>query len=177
MLASPKLNKPLLIYVATTTQVVSAALVVEREEPGHALKVQRPMYFISKVLTDCEARYTHVQKLLYAILISKRKLLHYFECHAISVMISHGLSEIINNRDTSGKIVKWALELMGLDISYVPRAAIKSQVLADFVAEWTEVQVAPAPTESEHWSMYFGGSLTFDDAGSGVVLISACTSK
>ena len=61
------------------TQVVSAALVVEREEEGHALKVQRPMYFISEVLSDSKTRYSQIQKLLYAILITKRKLRHYFE--------------------------------------------------------------------------------------------------
>ena len=40
-----------------TTQEVSAALVVEREEEGHTLKVQRPMYFISEVLSDSRTRY------------------------------------------------------------------------------------------------------------------------
>jgi hypothetical protein len=49
-------------------QVVSAALVVEQEEPGHVYKVQRPVYYISKVLYDYETRYNQVQKLLYAII-------------------------------------------------------------------------------------------------------------
>ena len=60
VLTSPEPNEPLLLYTAATNQVVSAVLVVEREELGHALKVQRPIYFISKVLTDCESRYTHI---------------------------------------------------------------------------------------------------------------------
>jgi hypothetical protein len=46
-----------LLYIATTTQMVSAALVVEREEEGHALKVQRPVYFVSEVLLDSKTRY------------------------------------------------------------------------------------------------------------------------
>jgi hypothetical protein len=49
-------------------QVISAALVVEQEEPGHVYKVQRPVYYISKVLYDYETRYNQVQKLLYAII-------------------------------------------------------------------------------------------------------------
>ena len=49
-------GEPLLLYIAATTQVVSAALVVEREEEGHALKVQCPVYFISEVLSDSKTR-------------------------------------------------------------------------------------------------------------------------
>ena len=50
-------GEPLLLYIAATTQVVSAALVVEREEEGHALKVQHPVYFISEVLSDSKTHY------------------------------------------------------------------------------------------------------------------------
>jgi dsDNA-binding SOS-regulon protein len=50
-------KEPLLLYIAATTHVVSATLVVEREEAGHILKVQRPVYFISKVLADSKTRY------------------------------------------------------------------------------------------------------------------------
>jgi hypothetical protein len=64
VLASPEPSETLLLYIAATTQVVSAALVVEREEPGHVYKVQRPIYYISKVISDCKTHYNQVQKLL-----------------------------------------------------------------------------------------------------------------
>ena len=57
------------------------------------------------------------------------------------VMMSYPLGEVVQNRDATERITKWALELMGQGISYAPRTTIKSQVLADFVAEWTEVQM------------------------------------
>jgi hypothetical protein len=57
VLASPKPSGTFLRYVAATSQVISAALVVEREELGHIYKVQRPIYYISTVLSDYEARY------------------------------------------------------------------------------------------------------------------------
>ena len=60
ILVPPTDGQPLLLYIATTTQVVSAALVVEREEEGHALKVQRPIYFVSKVLSDSRTRYPQI---------------------------------------------------------------------------------------------------------------------
>ena len=80
-----------------TTQVVSATLVVEREEEGHALKVQRHVYFISEVLSDSKTRYPQIQKLLYAVLIAKRKLCHYFESHPVMIVTSFPLSEVVQN--------------------------------------------------------------------------------
>jgi hypothetical protein len=50
-------GKTILLYVVPTTQVVSATLVVEREELRHVYKVERPIYYISKVLSDYETRY------------------------------------------------------------------------------------------------------------------------
>ena len=78
ILTAPDDGETLLLYIASTTHVVSTTLVVERDEPGHAYKVQRPIYFISEVLGESKLRYPQVQKLLYAILITSRKPRHYF---------------------------------------------------------------------------------------------------
>jgi hypothetical protein len=68
------------------------------------------------------------------------------------VVTSYGLREIIGNRLAMGRIAKWALKLMGLNITYVPQMTIKSQAMVDFVAEWTETQQPPLghPRELEH---------------------------
>jgi hypothetical protein len=52
------------------------ALVVERADEGHILKVQRTIYFISEVLTESKTRYPRIQKLLYAVLVAKRNVIH-----------------------------------------------------------------------------------------------------
>jgi hypothetical protein len=88
-------GEPLLLYVATTTQVVSAVIVVERKEEGHALQVQRHVYFMSEVLFETKIRYLQVQKLLYAVVLAWRKLRHYFESHPVMVVSSFPLEEIV----------------------------------------------------------------------------------
>ena len=57
ILVTPERGEPLLLYVTASNHVVSAALVIERLELGHQLKVQRPIYFIGEVLTDPKVRY------------------------------------------------------------------------------------------------------------------------
>ena len=61
---------------------------------------------------------------------------------------------------------------MGHDIRYIPRTAIKSQALADFVAEWMEVQLPTPDVTHEYSTMYFDGSIKAPGSGAGVVLIS-----
>jgi len=124
--------------------------VVEWEEEGHALKVQRPVYFVSEVLSDSKTLNPQIQKLLYAVLISRRKLRHCFESHLVMVVTSFPLGEVVQNGDAVGRFAKWALELMGQGISYAPWTAIKSQALADFVAKWTEIQMPPAGIDQEY---------------------------
>jgi ribonuclease HI len=152
--------------------VVSAAVVVERREEGHALLIQRPVYFISEVLSETKIRYPQIQKLLYAVILTRRKLRHYFESHPVTVVSSFPLGEIIQCREASGRIAKWAAKLMGETLSFAPWKAIKSQVLADFLAEWVNTQLLTAPIQAQLWTMYLDGSLMKSEAGVGLLFIS-----
>jgi ribonuclease HI len=172
ILMPPAAGEALLIYVAATTQVVSAAVVVERREERHALLIQRPVYFISEVLFETKIRYPQIQKLLYVVILTWRKLRHYFESHPVTVVSSFPLGEIIQCREASGRIAKWAVELMGETLSFAPQKAIKSEVLADFLAEWIDTQLPTAPIQAKLWTMYFDGSLMKTGVGTGLLFIS-----
>jgi ribonuclease HI len=172
VLTPPQDGEPLYLYSAATTQVVSAVIVVERAEEGHPLPIQWPVYYISEVLSETKARYPQVQKLLYAVVLARRKLRHYFEAHPVTVVSSFPLGEIIRNPDAAGRIAKWSVQLMGETLAYAPRKAIKSQILADFVVEWTDTQLLPPQIQAECWTLYFDGSVMKTGAGVGLLFVS-----
>jgi hypothetical protein len=74
VLTAPRKKEQLLLYLVATTHVVSSAIVVEQQEDGHAYPVQRLVYFVSEVQSESKACYQPVQKLLYSVLITSRKL-------------------------------------------------------------------------------------------------------
>jgi hypothetical protein len=139
VLVAPKEQEPLLLYIAATHQVVRTVLVVERSEEGKAHRVQRPIYFLSEVLSPSKQRYPHYQKLAYNVFTTARKLQQYFAVHPIIVVNETPLSNILNNPEAIGRVSLWGIELSPLVITYEKRKAIKSQVLPDFTAEWLEL--------------------------------------
>jgi hypothetical protein len=130
------------------------------------------MYYVSEVLADAKTCYTQPLKLLYALLVTSRKLCHCFQAHKIVLPSSFPLGEIICNRDANSRIVKWSVELGEFEIEFCPWQVVKSQILADFVSEWTEIQMHPPKERPEHWIMYFDGTLNLEGTGGGFLLIS-----
>jgi hypothetical protein len=126
ILTAPQKDDILLLYIAATDRVVSTVIMVEHEEPGHVYKVQRPIYFISEVLNESKVRYPQIQKLIYAILITSRKLKHYFDGYRVVVKTSFPLGDIIRNKDTNGHIIKWAMELCPYSLEFQSHKTIKS---------------------------------------------------
>ena len=82
-----------------------------------------------------------------------RKLKHYFQGHPITVVSSAPLGDIIQNREATGRVAKWAIELGSHGLKYVPRTAIKSQALVDFTNDWTEMQM-PKRSRTTHIGLF-----------------------
>ena len=177
IITAPRPDETLLIYIAATSRVVSIAIVVEREEAEQAYKVQRPIYFISEVLNEPKTHYPQVQKLLYAILITSRKLHHYFEYYKIAIVTEFPLGDILYNKEANGRIIKWVVELGTYSIDFRSMPTIKSQALTDFVAECTEIQEPIPATCPEHWVMYFDGALNINGVGAGILFITPTKDK
>jgi hypothetical protein len=132
ILVGPLPGETMLLYVAASNRAISAVMVVERKEEGEKQLIQRPVYYISEALTESKQRYLHYQKLVYALLRAQRRLAPYFHEHPIKVVASTPLADIIHNREATGRVAKWAVELGVHNITYEPRRAVKSQALADF---------------------------------------------
>ena len=73
-------------------------------------------------------------------MVTSRELCHYFQAHPIIIMIDQLIRKTMNKIDVAGHLVQWAIELGQFDTEYQPRVAIKAQVPANFIAEFTYPQ-------------------------------------
>jgi hypothetical protein len=98
-LTPPSSGTPLILYVAASHSVVSAALVQEKQDGQ--VKRQALVYFVSEVLSLSKKNYTELEKVLYAVLMASKKLRHYFQAYHIKVPSSQPLKDIMRNREAT----------------------------------------------------------------------------
>ncbi|KAK3001662.1 hypothetical protein RJ639_021658 [Escallonia herrerae] len=173
LLSKPLPGEDLLIYLSVTEVTVSTVLI--REEDG----VQKPIYYVSKVLQDVETRYPKIDKIALALIISARRLRPYFQSHTIVVLTDQPLRKVLLSPEASGRLVNWSVELGEFDLQYKPRTAIKAQALAqalaDFIVECTLPEDPPQSVISEvtdPWNLYVDGSSAVGNSGAEIILIS-----
>jgi hypothetical protein len=119
---------------------------MDHEGPGPTVGVrtiQKPVYYVSEVLHETKVRYLETHKLIYAVLVASWNLRHYFQAHRVVVVTSFPLRAILHNSNTTGNIAKWVAELAEFQLDFQPCHAVKSQVLADFIVEWTPPPSTP----------------------------------
>jgi hypothetical protein len=109
--------------------------VQEKEEEGKIKQI--PVYFAFEALSGSKIFYSELEKIAYAVIMTARKLRHYFKGHKIRVITNQPLSDLFANKEASTRIIKWSAELSEYIVDFDRRSAIKSQVLADFVVDWT----------------------------------------
>ncbi|XP_004306173.1 PREDICTED: uncharacterized protein LOC101308901 [Fragaria vesca subsp. vesca] len=171
---------------------VSSVLIRKESDIEHAV------FYAGKGFTPAESRYLDVEKLALALIITARRLRHYFQAHSITLYTNHPLRQIMQKPKISGRLVKWG----EFDIHYQPRVAIKGQTAADFISELTPMKVmgksskltptkvvgvssetgqeesGPGADKEMHneeppaqlWRLFVDGSVTRNKSGAGIIL-------
>ncbi|XP_074356524.1 uncharacterized protein LOC141696257 [Apium graveolens] len=167
-------GEPLYLYLSAGAQAVGAALI--REENGK----QQPVYYVSQVLKDAENRYPRLENFAFALVTTLRKLRHYFQGREIRVVTNQPLRKIIHKPYVSRRLVDWVVELSQFNLSFIPRTAIKAQILADFIIECNFPEEEPKPMNIDPetnqdanpgaWTLKVDGSSIAESSGAGLIL-------
>ncbi|CAL8175031.1 unnamed protein product [Prunus armeniaca] len=136
LLSTLELGDILMIYLSVLATAVISLLIQPKES------VEHPVHYVSKALQDAEIRYPDIEKLAFALVVSARRLRPNFQAHTIHVLTNQPLKQVLQNPETSERLVKWAIELGEFDIHYKPRLATKGQAVADFILEFTNPQAS-----------------------------------
>lgn len=96
LLSTPKEGETLYLYITASTMAVSDALMKDD------IRVQHPIFYSSRILSDAEMRYTKFEKLTYALLVASQKLKQYFQAYEIVVLTDQPIRQILNSPDISG---------------------------------------------------------------------------
>jgi hypothetical protein len=170
ILTSPDSSLPLLLYVAASPHAVSTALVQEQHREGTTR--QCPVYYVSKVLMTSKCNMTELEKNSYAVVMASRKLCHYFKAFKVRVTSDRGLGELFRNPEASVRIAKWVAELSGYHITFEPRTTIKSQVLADFIVDWTGPTRQQEEPSEKVWTIHYDGAWCHAGVGATTIITS-----
>ena len=152
ILVSLEAGDTLYLYLVASDIAVSVALF---KESGDAKL--RPVFFVSKSLTDAETRYTHLERAALALRKAAQKLRPYFQAHLVVVLTDLLLRGMIHKPDLSRRMARWTMELSEYGIKYKPRLSMKGQVLADFLAEI--LQPDTCPNKKGWWTSAWMGLL------------------
>ena len=167
---SPEAGDTLYLYLAASNIAVSIDLF---KEYGDAKL--KPVFFVSKSLTDTETRYSHLERAALALQTAAQKLCPYFQAHPVVVLTDLPLRGTIHKPDISGWIARWAMELSEYGIQYKSTLSKKGQVLADFIAEIPQPDTCP--DKMGWWTLCVDGASRKTGASIGLQLTSLTGEK
>ncbi|GJW03691.1 reverse transcriptase domain-containing protein [Tanacetum coccineum] len=185
-LTTHKKGETLMMYLAAANEAGSAVPLTERN------RRQMPIQYVSRSLQGAETNYAPMEKLALALVYAARRLRRYFQAHSIKVITDSPIWQVLNNSGASGRLAKWAVKLGAYGITYVPRVAIKGQVLACFLVD-TPIEVSataevpnnprvediPEPSNTRRdltpspkaWRLYTDEASSNEGSGAGLILI------
>ncbi|GJU19833.1 reverse transcriptase domain-containing protein [Tanacetum coccineum] len=173
-LTPPYPEETLYAYLAVSREAVSAVLLTDRN--GR----QCPVQYVSRTLNEAERNYSPLEKLALSLVNMTRRLRRYFEAHPVKVITDQPIKNILSRTEVSGKLAKYAVEIGTYKISFIPRNAVKGQVLADFLSDapdgeredeyFQSPEVSPEIDDTEAWTLYTDGAASSKGSGAGLVL-------
>ena len=116
-----------------------------------------------------------MEKLILALVTAARKLRPYFQAHTIKISTEYPMKQVLHKPETSGRLMKWAIDLSEFDIRYKLKTAIKGQILVDFVMEFTSAELAEATqltSDLPIWRLFVDGAANAQGSGAGLILTS-----
>ena len=116
-----------------------------------------------------------MEKLILALVTTARKLCPYFQAHTIEILTKYLMKQVLHKPETSGRLMKWAIELSEFDIRYKLKTTIKGQILADFVMEFTStklIEATQATSDLPNWRLSVDGAANAQGSGAGLILTS-----
>ncbi|XP_075087615.1 uncharacterized protein LOC142169625 [Nicotiana tabacum] len=153
-------------------------------------KKEQAIYYLSKIFTTCEAKYTRLERTCCALTWVAQKLRHYLLAYTTYLIYQMDpLKYIFQKPMPTGRLAKWQILLTEFDIVYVTRTAMKAQALADHLAEKSvddeyeslntyfpdeEVNLVEevVQDDSQIWKLYFDGAVNIKGIGIGTILVS-----
>ncbi|XP_019246569.1 PREDICTED: uncharacterized protein LOC109226231 [Nicotiana attenuata] len=176
VLAAPIPRKPLILYISAQERSVGALLA-----QGNNGGKENALYYLSRMMTPNELKYSPIEKLRLALVFSIQKMKHYFQAHVVRLVSrANPIKFVMSKPVLSDRLERWYLQFQQFEIVYVPQKAVNGQALADFLADH------PIPNDWElsdelpdkdamvieiqpPWKMYFDGAA----AGAGIVFITS----
>ncbi|KAM2590143.1 hypothetical protein TB2_042715 [Malus domestica] len=134
VLVPPQRGKPLKLYISASEKSIGS-LLAQNNEGGK----EQAVYYLSRILTEVETRYSPVERLCLALYFTASKLRHYMlPCHVHIIAKTDVIKYMLSKPMLTGRIGKWILALSEFSFQYVPQRAVKGQAIVDFLTEHQE---------------------------------------
>lgn len=169
VLVPPRPDKRLKLYLASSDVAISCLLAQDWDDGK-----ERAIYYLSKTLAGPELNYHFAEKLCFSLVYACTKLEHYILPRDTDVVSKYNVVKFLLKRPRmKGRLLDWAVKLIPFSLNFIPIAAVKGQVVAEFLADHavsmdSELDCEIESVETLPWVLHFDGSSTSSRAGAGV---------